>query len=195
MRTLADNNNKEPRQNNTSELKEAEDSVNTAVAISHRRVNEGKSKAGRLEKGPALFRKALELSRDKDYAGAIKAFSSCILAMPDNASAYYNRGLIYQYVGRHDTAIPDYTKAISLSRFNPDAYYNRAIAYHHLGDLAQAIKDYTKAIELNPDDAYAYWNRGAAFSDGKEYEQAAVDYCMAIELKQQVSTSVSPRQG
>jgi tetratricopeptide (TPR) repeat protein len=171
-----------------------EKSVNTAVAITHRKVNGGKSKAGRLDKGAVLFKKALELSRDKDYAGAIKAFSSCILVMPDNASAYYNRGLIYQYVGRHDMAIPDYTKAIGLSRFNPDAYYNRAIAYHHLGDLAQAIRDYTRAIELNPDDAYAYWNRGMALSDGKEYEQATVDYCMAIEIKQQGSASVSSQR-
>jgi tetratricopeptide (TPR) repeat protein len=162
--------------------------VNTVVPIVQGRINGGgKLQANRFERGPVLFRKALELSRERNYDEAIKVFSSCIRVMPDNASAYYNRGLIYQYIGRHDMAIPDYTKAIDLSRFNPDAYYNRAVAYHHLGDLAGAIKDYTRAIELNPDDAYAYWNRGVAFSDGKDYEQAALDYCKAIDIKQQVT--------
>jgi tetratricopeptide (TPR) repeat protein len=161
--------------------------VNTVVQIGERRTKGGKLRATRLDKGLILFRKALELSRERSYGEAIKTFSSCIRLMPDNASAYYNRGLIYQYIGRHDVAIPNYTKAIDLSRFNPDAYYNRAVAYHHLGDLARAIEDYTRAIELNPDDAYAYWNRGVAFSDGKDYEQAALDYCKAIDIKQQVA--------
>jgi tetratricopeptide (TPR) repeat protein len=168
--------------------KEVTGAMNTVVPTVQRRIiKDGKFKAAKPEKGPALFKKALELSREKNYAEAIKTFSSCIRVMPDSASAYYNRGLIYQYIGRHDMAISDYTKAIDCSRFNPDAYYNRAVAYHHLGDLGRAIKDYTKAIELNPDDAYAYWNRGVAFSDGKDYEQAALDYCKAVDIKQQVT--------
>jgi tetratricopeptide (TPR) repeat protein len=142
-----------------------------------------------FNKAANLFEQGLKLSASGQYIEAIQAFSSCIKAMPNDANAYYNRALVYQYTGEHSMAISDYTRTIELMRDSADAYYNQGIAYHYIGDFVLAIKEYSNAIEQNPKDANAYWNRGIAFSDRNEYVEAASDYCRAIDLDPRVTVN------
>ena len=66
---------------------------------------------------------------------AIRDYSKAIEINPQNANAFYNRGLYYLII-IEGSALDD------------------------LGRKEDAIKDYSKAIEINPQNAYAFNNRG-----------------------------------
>jgi len=100
------------------------------------------------------------------------------------AQAYYNRGVTYNDLGKHDLAIRDYTKAIELRPDYPEAYNNRGNTYGELsGKHDLAIRDYTKAIELRPDFAEAYYNRGVTYNDLGKHALAVRDCNRVIDLR------------
>ena len=113
---------------------------------------------------------------------AVETYSYAIKLQPNDAEAYYNRGVAYSDKGKLDQAIQDYSKAIELKPNFVVAYYNRGIAYVKKGDLAQAIQDYNEAIELKPDFAEAYVNLDIAYDNKGDFDQAIQDYAKAIEL-------------
>jgi tetratricopeptide (TPR) repeat protein len=101
----------------------------------------------------------------------VAEYTTAIRLDPDDAVAYYNRGLAYMNLGEYNTAISDYTTAIRLDPDDAAAYNNRGLAYDKLGKYNTAISDYTTAIRLDPDYASAYINRGIAKAN------AGLSYC------------------
>ena len=75
-------------------------------------------------------------------------FGKDILLKPDDAVAYYNRGVDYQAIGDLDRAITDYDKAIQLKPDFTKAYYSRGLAYATKGDKQSASADFKKTLEL-----------------------------------------------
>ena len=59
---------------------------------------------------------------------------------PEDAEAYFDRGLAYAEKG--DRAIADYDQAIALDPQFALAYNNRGIAYGQRGDLNRAIANF-----------------------------------------------------
>jgi tetratricopeptide (TPR) repeat protein len=84
--------------------------------------------------------------------------------------------------GDRDTAIQEYTLAISKDPTRPIAYNNRGVSYKDLGQHERAIEDYSKAIELDPNNALAYRNRAKAYRAICEIEKAEADEAKAREL-------------
>ena len=78
----------------------------------------------------------------------IKACSVLLEGNPNNAMAYYTRGVAYQSKGDVDRAISDYTVAIELNPYHAAAYESRARAYVGKGDYTHAVADVTMAGEL-----------------------------------------------
>jgi tetratricopeptide (TPR) repeat protein len=101
---------------------------------------------------------------------------------PQDALAYYNRGVARHEQGDLDAAIQDYTKAIALNPQHTWAYNNRGVARSDQGDLDAAIEDYTTAIKLNPQDAGAYVNRGLARHSQGDLASAIADFHRYLEL-------------
>ncbi|HKS39781.1 MAG TPA: tetratricopeptide repeat protein [Blastocatellia bacterium] len=114
---------------------------------------------------------------------AIADYDNAIRFKPDDASAYYNRGVAYGKKGDYDRAIADYDNAIRLKPDDASAYNNRGNAYGNKGDYDRAIADYDNAIKLNHDYEDAYYNRGVAYDDKGDYDRAIADYDNAIRLK------------
>jgi tetratricopeptide (TPR) repeat protein len=136
----------------------------------------------------------LEQGDDKK---AIDAFDEAIRQDPQDAIAYYNRGVAYNRIAQgvtgsgmvragsnisqYQSAIQDFDQAI---RLNPqaDAYFNRGFAYRNLGQFERAIEEFDEALRLNPQHAEAYYNRGAGYgSIGKSIE-AERDFAKAKDL-------------
>ena len=86
----------------------------------------------------------------RDLDGAVADQTKAIQLNPDNAGAYYNRGVAKQTKGDFEGAIADYTKAIQLNPDNREAYDQRGIAKKAKGDLEGAIADHIKAAQLKP---------------------------------------------
>src|SRR6185312_17454709 len=78
----------------------------------------------------------------------IKGCSAVIDANPNDAPAYYTRGIAYQSRGEIDRAIADYSSAIELNPYHASAYEARARADAGNGDYVHAVADVTKAGEL-----------------------------------------------
>jgi tetratricopeptide (TPR) repeat protein len=82
-----------------------------------------------------------------------------ILRNPNDATAYYNRAVLYSQSADYEAAIDDLTKAISLNseitNHNFDTanlYFKRGSIYQEIGDSARAIADYHRAADL-------YWKQ------------------------------------
>ena len=50
----------------------------------------------------------------QDFTAAVADYTAAIERDPDFAEAYYNRGLVYIYLGRNDAGIADLSKAGEL---------------------------------------------------------------------------------
>ena len=131
-----------------------------------------------------------------DYKEAIDAFDEAIKLDPQDAIAYYNRGVAYKSLGQssqgqqsgvqlrlgqYRSAIQDFDQAI---RLNPqaDAYYNRGVAHRYLDQFELALEDFDKAIRLNPQHAEAYNWRGAVYGAIGNSTEAERDIAKAKEL-------------
>jgi tetratricopeptide (TPR) repeat protein len=83
----------------------------------------------------------------------IKSCSAVLDRNPNDAAAYYARGVAHQFKGDIDRAISDYNKAIELNPYHASAYDGRGRAYASKGDYTNAVVDVTTATELAPKSA------------------------------------------
>jgi tetratricopeptide (TPR) repeat protein len=114
---------------------------------------------------------------------AIPYFDEAIRLNPRFAEgAYNNRGNARRALGDLESAIADYSQAISSNSEFSNAYNNRGLARRSLGDLEGAIADYSQAIVKNPRHAEAFYNRGLARAASGDPAGAVADYSEAIAI-------------
>lgn len=109
------------------------------------------------------------------------------------AQAYYNRGVTYNDLGKHDLAIRDYTKAIELRPDFAEAYYNRGVTYNDLGKHALAVRDCNRVIDLRPNYPKAYFSRGNAYYYLGKHDLAIKNYTKAIKFKHDFAEAYNNR--
>ena len=126
-----------------------------------------------------IGRQAIDAHR---WNEALNAYDKAIEINPNDASAYNNRGLVYDNLDKNDMAIADYKKAIELNPNYGDAFNNLGKTYGRHGDYQRAVLYYDRAIEINKKDADAYYNRGDAFSKLGNSKYANDDLKMAAKL-------------
>ena len=127
-----------------------------------------------------LYHECLE---KEDYQGAFDYYvADVMLLKPNNAYAYYSRGIARAELGDTQGAIEDYTQAIKIDPNNAVAYYSRGIARSELGDKQGEIEDYTQAIKIDPNNVNAYFNRGTARYHLGDKQGAIDDYTQAIKI-------------
>lgn len=131
-----------------------------------------------------------------DYAyksGFNKDTTKAIAPTPNDAEAYYKRGVAYGEKREFDLAIEDFNKVIALNSDSAETYYNRGFAYNSKGAIDRAIVDYNTAIQLNPNYALAYYNRGNAYYEKQEFAQSITDYNKTIELNPKLAEAYYDR--
>jgi tetratricopeptide (TPR) repeat protein len=92
-----------------------------------------------------IGRQAIDANR---WNEALNAYDKVLELNPNDASAYYNRGLAYSNLGNYKLAILNYDRAIELNPKDADAYYNRGNAYSRLGNSSYAKEDWKIAAKL-----------------------------------------------
>ena len=102
-----------------------------------------------LQEYTQLLRKdQTEVANVVGYLREIETYSQAIRINPNNANAYYNRGLSYQRLGNQEGAIGDYTESIRINPSYAEAYHTRGLARADLGDKKGAVEDLRAAAKF-----------------------------------------------
>jgi TonB family protein len=147
-----------------------------------------------LEKGIASLSAA-------NYEAAVGYFRQIIQRDPSNASAYYQLGLAYSSMGKHQETINAYKKAIELSRTiaTADAFYRLGSAYLATGDYFGAVEPLKQAIYIiraqvlephsprntsgDPSEAEVHHALGLSYYGKGSFRNATNEFQEAVRLK------------
>jgi tetratricopeptide (TPR) repeat protein len=115
-------------------------------------------------------------------------------AISTNASAYNNRGFVFENRGDLDSALADYTKAIEINPKNALAYTNRCWRRATVNrDLPLALADCDAAIRLAPSDPANMNSRGFVYLRLNRLDEAIADYDAALKLNPKVAAALYGR--
>jgi tetratricopeptide (TPR) repeat protein len=135
----------------------------------------------------AYYNLGLMFQKKSEYAQSVAMFDLYLnIGISDPvymADGYYNRGYSQQRLGKHDQAVSDFTKAISLVPTEQSFYRDRGLSYNDLKNFPSAIADFTKAIEMNKDYASAYFGRGFAYMGQPDLARATADFTKVLALE------------
>jgi tetratricopeptide (TPR) repeat protein len=127
-----------------------------------------------------------------DYRSAIADLSGAIAIDGGQPSYFLARGLTYWRLGELESAITDFTSAISLDPGFGPAYagragaqtnlvWNKVAAHEPSVDVStQAFADYKIALKLNTEDADSLNNRGYLLQALTRYKEAIADFKSAL---------------
>jgi tetratricopeptide (TPR) repeat protein len=99
---------------------------------------------------------------------------------PDNADAYYDRGLLHQHEKQYQSEIDDFTAASGLVPQQAEPLLARALSYLALDKPKEAAKDLDEAVQDEPQNAQAWITRGLAYERLGDKTRAAGCYARAI---------------
>ena len=91
----------------------------------------------------------IEAYEIEEYIEALDAFDEAAEADPNNADAYFHRGVVKAKIKQHKDGIQeDFNQAIELDPKYVKAYNNRGFAYRELGKKEEADADFSTWAEL-----------------------------------------------
>ncbi len=144
------------------------------------------SYTGEFDSAIAYYREALAVnSRNPaihNGLGSALYYQSQRTLTPDFAKSRHIQDPARYLENQYDSAIAEYTEAISLDSSYVEALTNRGVLRDLENDHAAAIKDYTLAIRINPADATAYSKRASIYASLGRFDEAVADYSAAINL-------------
>ncbi len=111
--------------------------------------------------------KALDENRIQE---AIQIATQVIEQEPQNAQAYYLRGLAKYAFSDFSASISDYSQAILLQPNHKEAFYSRGVSYFWLNQNEKAENDFLKALQIDSTDARTYTALGSLYSRMAETE-------------------------
>jgi tetratricopeptide (TPR) repeat protein len=120
-------------------------------------------------------RDATFMLNNKDYEGVILYVNGLVKSGSKKHELMAIRAKAYFELANYNTAVFDYSIAISASKKNPDYYYERALAYDKLKNYKQAVDDYSQVILFEPSMFSAYLKRAADLRLLGKYTDAAAD--------------------
>lgn len=82
---------------------------------------------------------------------------------PQSADLYVKRGDLYFDTHDFDSAVKDYTAAISIDNSLDTAWFGRGMAQGRMGFISEGIDDLSVYIERNPEDSVALTKRGVRY--------------------------------
>ena len=124
---------------------------------------------------------------------AIADYNVVIRLKPDDALAFYNRGIAYDDKEQYDEAIASYDEAIRRDPKHVFALANRGYTLSKKRLYDRAIEDFNAALRLSPNETSVLQNRGFAYSEKGQYDQAIADFNKALSLDPNDSTTLVER--
>jgi tetratricopeptide (TPR) repeat protein len=136
---------------------------------------------------PEAMRTVLKYRADlfetlKMFGNAETDLTQASRVMPNDATAYGDRGFFYMRRGRFRDALDDFVTGSRLDPQNPLYMYGAARSLVAMDDYASAVAFYTEAIKAGKNDAKHFLARAEAYVRLKRWPQALADYDRAEQL-------------
>ena len=99
-----------------------------------------------------------------------------INAKRDLFDALHLLALVQTRLGKKDTALASYDRALAVRPDHAEALSNRGITLHEQKRFDEALASYDRALTLQPDYAEALYNRGVTLHKLRRFEEALASY-------------------
>lgn len=120
--------------------------------------------------------------KEKEYFESIKWYNESIEKQEVFPDAYYNRGLVYQQLEKHDEALADFTKAYAQdSKFAP-ALFKLAETLQTLEKYDLALTESAKLVKNFPDSAANWTLHGNIQMQKEMWNESMVSYDRALAI-------------
>ena len=129
-----------------------------------------------------LIIQAIELKNQGNYTFAIKKFDRAEKKYGERLSIYLNRGSCYDFLGKKEEAISDFTKCLNIKKDYLAALLNRGLAYMNLSNFDKALIDLNEAIKLKPTEPACFLNRAVLYRSIGKFEESCRDAKKSIDL-------------
>jgi len=108
---------------------------------------------------------------------------SAIKNQPDDASAHYYLGMLYQENGDFEKALETYSQLFNNKKGSKRAYYNSGYIYLvEIKQFPKAVEMFTEAVALNPAFVEAVYNLGRSYEAMGDFDSARTQYQNAIKI-------------
>ncbi|XP_033743076.1 uncharacterized protein LOC117329299 isoform X6 [Pecten maximus] len=102
----------------------------------------------------------------------------------ENVMSYLHRAILYDSMGKHEDAIPDFESVLKLNKDIACAHVNLGLIFmNHYDNYHRAIKKFASGIKVDPTYVRAYVCRGEAYHKIHELKLALRDFTRAIHLR------------
>ncbi|MCU0511792.1 MAG: tetratricopeptide repeat protein [Anaerolineae bacterium] len=121
--------------------------------------------------------------KQRDYAGALRAFDQAVLFAPRFAEPWLLRGALrVNHLNDLNGGIEDCTRALRLLPGHPGAHANRGIARLKQQRYALAAEDFGAALLRQPLDGSLHRLKAYCHYELEEYERAIVHYSASLKF-------------
>jgi len=113
---------------------------------------------------PTGFRKASTklIALYGDAQAALSTFDSQLRKNPEDALAYYGKGLVLDRDGKKEKAVQNLKRALQLRPLDSDIVRDLGKTYFHMGNYASALKTLKGALAFSPKDPEGWFLLGRA---------------------------------
>jgi Flp pilus assembly protein TadD len=111
---------------------------------------------------------------------ALAACEEAVRAKPDDAEAWYNKGVALDNLQRTEEALHSYNKALELDPEYPQAWEKKGVALDKLNRSEEALQCFEEALKLKPDYAQARAMKKRSGASRKHSKSIATWYRLGI---------------
>jgi tetratricopeptide (TPR) repeat protein len=171
-------------------------------------------------KGDAALRRMVAALARQRTAVKAAGYGEGAGSAPGTAGSFLDRGITLASQGEYESAIADFTEALTLNpklgaalMLRGRAWFASVSRIFTMGEqfssiivtagetptpaqqqaYDKAVADYTQAIALDPNNAAAYTERGEVYSAKQDYDQAIADHTQSIRLEPQNAVAYTNR--
>ena len=135
-----------------------------------------------VEENLSLYRKALELMKQRDYEGARKYFVAYLQHNPVDMAAQVQFALMEANAGRNEAAQDLARSVIKNDPLNIEAYYIIALVHQENGEVEAAVTSYKKVLYISPDHILAHYNLANLYLKQGQPKDSSRHHNQAVSL-------------
>lgn len=101
-------------------------------------------------KAVKAYNKGIDLTNEEKFEEAAQSFIKAIKLEPSFTDAYYNLGIIHQYLDNQETALEAYLSILNYTPEDYDVIHKIGMIYHTMGEREKAISYLKKIPQEDP---------------------------------------------